>query len=194
MRIDDSWLFRDIDLTVHSGQCVALVGPNGTGKSTVLRCVYGAQTPTAGTLTVCGQRPDERDVDFRRSVSVLLDDSDFFAELTARQHIELLLHSFSDEDQSTVDKLLEYAGLSHRADVPAGGLSAGQRRRLLLLGAASRSHQVLLLDEPERALDVDGKAWLPQLIGWCTDAGVAVLMATHHPALLDVADHVVSLG
>jgi ABC-type lipoprotein export system ATPase subunit len=78
--------------------------------------------------------------------------------------------------------------------VHAYHLSAGQRRRLLLLGAAARPHDVLLLDEPERALDVRGKEWLAELVDRERALGRTVVMATHHPPLTDVADHVVRLG
>ena len=188
----EEWLFRELNLTVEPGRCVALVGPNGTGKSTVLRCVYGAQEPAEGTVTVCGTAPDERDIEHRRRVSVLLDDSDLFVELSPAAHVELLTHSFGHELDA--DDWLVRAGLAERADVPAGSLSAGQRRRLLLLGAIARPYQVLLLDEPERALDVAGKAWLTEVITGATERGAAVLVATHHRPLLDAADQVVELG
>ncbi len=193
MRVDDIWLFRDLDLTVQPGQCAVVVGPNGSGKSTLLRCLYGMGKPTEGTVTVTGEPPDERSVRFRRKVSVLLDDSDFFAELTPRQHLELLSGSFGMAG-SDVDELLADAGLADRAEVTAGHFSAGQRRRLLLLGATARPFDVLLLDEPERALDTAGKQWLTSVIARATQAGAAIVVATHHPPLLDSAHVVVDLS
>ncbi len=85
------------------------------------------------------------------------------------------------------------AGLADRADVAVGLLSAGQRRRLLLVGAIARPHAVLLLDEPERALDVAGRRWLAALL---RDASrhAAVVFATHDDRLVAaVADRVVAL-
>lgn len=190
---EDEWLFRGLDLTVRPGECAVLIGPNGTGKSTLLRCVYGMQHPTAGTVVVAGETPDERKAAFRRKVSVLLDDSDFFAELTPVQHLELLGQTFG-EPREDIDELVADAGLAERAQVTAGRFSAGQRRRLLLLGATARPFEVLLLDEPERALDSDGKQWLTALVGRATEAGAAVVLATHHPPLLDTADVVLDLA
>ncbi|MGB3437685.1 MAG: ABC transporter ATP-binding protein [Actinophytocola sp.] len=193
MHVSDLWLFRDLDLAVGAGESLVLAGHNGSGKSTILHLLYGARTPTEGTIEVAGQPPDERDAAFRGKVAVLLDDSELFVELTPRQHLELLLTSFGD-DAGDPDEWLAAAGLAERADVHAYYLSAGQRRRLLLLGAVARPHEVLLLDEPERALDVQGKAWLADLLDQERDQGRAVVMATHHPPLLDLADHVVRLG
>jgi ABC-type multidrug transport system ATPase subunit len=193
--VADDWLFRDLDLTLPGGRCLALVGPNGTGKSTLLHCLYGLRTPTEGTVTVVGARPDERSVAFRRSVAVLLDDSALFAELTPRQHLDLLVRSYPGFDPPEVESWLAPAGLGHRVDVPAGRLSAGQRRRLLLLGALARPHALALLDEPERALDDDGLAWLAGLVAADTEAGAAVVLATHSRRLVDAcADLVLDLG
>jgi ABC-2 type transport system ATP-binding protein len=193
MRAGDHWLFRGLDLTVRPGECVVLTGVNGSGKSTLLHCLYGLRRPTEGTVRVLGREPDERDTGFRRQVAVLLDDSDFFAELSPRQHLELLFGSFED-DHDDIDGWLVDAGLAERADVHAYHLSAGQRRRLLLLGAIARPHEVLLLDEPERALDVQGKSWLADVVAAERARDRAVVLATHHPPLLEVADHVVALG
>jgi ABC-type multidrug transport system ATPase subunit len=196
VHVGDQWLFRDLDLHVGPGECLVLTGPNGSGKSTALHLLYGLRAPTEGVVEVAGRAPDERDVAFRRAVAVLLDDSEVFTELSPRQHLELLLSSFGPDGDphGDPDGWLAAAGLADRADVHAHHLSAGQRRRLLLLGAVARPHEVLLLDEPERALDVDGKEWLTALVDEERARGRAVVMATHHPPLADLADHVVHLG
>lgn len=195
VQLGDRWLFRELDLTVAEGECVALTGANGIGKSTLLRCVYGAQPVSEGRVLVAGAAPDETSVEFRRSVSVKLDDSELFAELSPRQHIELLLGSFGrTATAEDVQELLDYAGLGVCAEVAAAGLSAGQRQRLLLLGAIARPHDVLLLDEPERALDAGARRWVAELVGQCVDEGVAVVVATHDPNLrAAIADRTVEL-
>ena len=190
----EHWLFRALDLTVAPGDCLALTGTNGSGKSTLLGCLYGTRRPSEGTVQVLGAVPDERDVAFRRRVAVLLDDSDFFAELSVRQHLDLLLGTFPGADAGAVDDWLADAGLAERADVHAYHLSAGQRRRLLLLAAIARPHDVLLLDEPERTLDKQGRRWLADVVRAERGRGRAVVLATHHPPLLEVAEQVVHLG
>jgi ABC-type multidrug transport system ATPase subunit len=197
LRAGEVWLFRELDMDVPIGRSVALTGPNGSGKSTLLRCLYGMQPPTQGRITVFGTAPDERSADFRRTVSVLLDDSALFEEFSPRQHLELLLRSFPGAATTTdiVAEWLAPAGLDHRADVPAGSLSAGQRRRLLLLGCVARPHRLLLLDEPERALDTAGLDWLAGLVRARTAAGAAVVLASHSERLIDAcADDEVNLG
>jgi ABC-type multidrug transport system ATPase subunit len=193
MHVGEQWLFADVNLDVGAGECLVLAGHNGSGKSTLLHLLYGLRAPTTGTIEVAGLAPDERDGRFRRKVAVLLDDSELFVELTPRQHLELLLGTF-DGDRGDVDGWLEHASLAERADVHAYYLSAGQRRRLLLLGAIARPHDVLLLDEPERALDRQGKEWLAEIVAHERELGRSVVIATHHPPLTEVAEHVVRLG
>ncbi|HEX5404997.1 MAG TPA: ATP-binding cassette domain-containing protein [Pseudonocardiaceae bacterium] len=193
----DDWLFRELELTLEPGQCLALTGPNGTGKSTLLHCLYGLRPPTEGHVTVCGNSPDERAAPFRRAVSVLLDDSALFDEFSPRQHLDLLFRSFPGAlpPDDLVAGWLEPAGLGHRVDVPAGQLSAGQRRRLLLLGALARPHDLVLLDEPERALDTAGLEWLAGLVNADTEQGAAAVLATHSTVLVDAcADLILDLA
>jgi ABC-type multidrug transport system ATPase subunit len=197
VEVGGGWLFADLDLTLDAGTCLALTGPNGTGKSTLLHCLYGLRPPTEGEIVVGGTRPDERSTAFRRSVSVLLDDSALFDELSPRQHLDLLFRSFpgAEPPADLVAEWLIPAGLDHRVDVPAGKLSAGQRRRLLLLGALARPHDLVLLDEPERALDTAGLDWLAGVVNADTAAGAAAVLATHSRVLVDAcADLVLDLG
>ncbi|MCP2301405.1 ABC transporter ATP-binding protein [Actinokineospora globicatena] len=176
---DERWLFRGLDLAVPAGRCLALTGENGSGKSTLLRALYGLQELTEGTVLVAGHTPDEADIAFRRDVSVLLDDSAVFDEFTPGQHFDLL------GGGQPAHELPE---------VPARGLSAGQRRRLLLLGALTKPHKALLLDEPERAVDASGRDWLKQMVNAAKGAGSAVVLASHYPPLVDaVADEVIEL-
>ncbi|AHI02074.1 ABC transporter ATP-binding protein [Kutzneria albida] len=193
VRAGEDWLFRELDLAVAEGECLALTGSNGSGKSTLLRCLYGTQRPTEGQVRIFGQAPDERVPEFRRLASVLMDDSALFDELSPRQHLELLTRSYPGSPEAD-QELFASAGLDARMDVPAGKLSAGQRRRLLLLGAIARPHQLLLLDEPERALDAAGREWLVELVRAAKSRGAVVVVASHHLALVeDVADWTVDL-
>ncbi|SEQ99121.1 ABC transporter [Actinokineospora terrae] len=194
-KVGGAVLFEGVSFTAGPGECVVLSGRNGSGKSTLLGCLYGTHEVSAGIVRVGGSAPDERKVRFRRQVSVVLDDSALFNHLTARQHLDLLLRSFPAVDSRGVPNWLVAAGLDERADVPAIDLSAGQRRRLLLIGAVARSHDVLLLDEPERALDTAGREWMTTLIAADARRGAAVVVASHHRSLAErVAATRIDLG
>lgn len=174
------------DLSVHAGEAVALTGRNGAGKSTVLRCIVGADRPDGGTITVCGTRMSETDPEIRRTVATVIDDLDFFPDLSVVEHLDLLAraHGIHDPD-ALVDEVLDEVQLVPQASQLPGTLSSGQRRRLALATAFVRPRRLLVLDEPEQRLDVEGVAWLGRRLKSDLADGLAIVLASHEPALLE---------
>ncbi len=179
-------IIEGFDLTVHAGEAVALTGRNGAGKSTVLRCLVGADRPDDGTITVCGTRMSETNPEIRRNVATVIDDLDFFPDLSVVEHLDLLAraHGIHDPD-ALVDEVLEEVQLVPQASQLPSTLSSGQRRRLALATAFVRPRRLLVLDEPEQRLDVEGVAWLGQRLKSDLADGLAVVLASHEPALLE---------
>lgn len=192
----DHTIVNSFSLTVHPGQAVALTGRNGAGKSTVLRCLVGADRPTSGTIEVLGRLVSETDPEFRRNVATVIDDLDFFPDLSVVEHLDLLAraHGLVDADE-LVDEVLEEVQLVAQSGQLPGTLSSGQRRRLALATALVRPRKLLVLDEPEARLDVEGVAWLSQRLKKELSQGLAIVMASHEPALVDeLGAQVVELG
>ncbi|MFV0430020.1 MAG: ATP-binding cassette domain-containing protein [Arachnia sp.] len=173
------------NLTVSAGEAVALTGRNGAGKSTVLRCLIGAEKPDAGTITVLGTKMSETDPEVRRNVATVIDDLDFFPDLAVVEHLDLLAraHGLADPD-TLVDEVLEEVQLVPQASQLPTTLSSGQRRRLALATAFVRPRRLLVLDEPEQRLDVEGVAWLGERLKADLADGLAVVLASHEPGLL----------
>ena len=182
----------EVDLTLPAGRALAVVGPNGAGKSTLLRTLAGLLPPLAGGVAFDGAAVDERQAGFRRDVAAVLDDDAFFASLTGREHLLLTArgHGVVEPDDVVAGEVTAF-GLADRVDALPSALSSGQRRRLALAAAFVRPARLLLLDEPERRLDTGMRARLGERLAGRRDAGVAVLFASHDPALVDaVADEV----
>ncbi len=179
-------IIEGFDLSVHAGEAVALTGRNGAGKSTVLRCLVGADRPDEGTVTVCGTRMSETDPEIRRTVATVIDDLDFFPDLSVVEHLDLLAraHGIHDPD-ALVDEVLEEVQLVPQASQLPGTLSSGQRRRLALATAFVRPRRLLVLDEPEQRLDVEGVAWLGRRLKSDLADGLAIVLASHEPSLLE---------
>ena len=184
-----------LDLDVDPGRAVALVGPNGVGKSTALRCIVGTDTPTGGTVSLHGRPLDERDPHVRRALAVVMDDLDFFPDLSVVEHLDLFAKAHGVADaEDRVDDVLGELGLADQADQLPGSLSAGQRRRLGLAAALVRPKLVMVLDEPEARLDEQGRAWLADRLREEKREGVGIVMASHDADLVAaVADGVVDL-
>jgi ABC-2 type transport system ATP-binding protein len=182
-----------VSFTLAPGKAVALVGANGSGKSTVLRAVIGLLDPVSGSLQVLGGPVDERDVGFRRQVASVLDDDAYFPALTVSEHLYLTArgHGVRGADDVVEELLAEFGLTDHARSLPVS-LSSGQRRRLLLAAGFVRPRSLLVLDEPEQRLD---KAMRDRLAARLVEekrAGGSVLLATHDAELLRaVADRAV---
>ncbi|MBN9104164.1 MAG: ABC transporter ATP-binding protein [Propionibacteriaceae bacterium] len=184
------------NLEVAAGEAVALTGRNGAGKSTVLRCLIGAERPDEGAVEVNGIKVSETDPRIRRDVATVIDDLDFFPDLSVVEHLDLLAraHGVADPD-GAVDEVLEEVQLVPQSGQLPGTLSSGQRRRLALATAFVRPRTLLVLDEPEQRLDTEGVAWLAERLLAERQRGLAIVMASHEPALVDkVATRIVRLG
>ena len=172
----------EFTLTVAPGEVVALTGPSGTGKSTVLALLLGFVTPTSGTVRVGGTDLSELDADAWLARVAWLPQSPQLWTGTVADNV----------GTATLPPFLD--------DVPAGtelaeagrGVSAGQRQRIALARALARDSPVLLLDEPTAHLDEENQARVVAAIRRAT-AGRTTLIVAHRPAVLALADRVVVL-
>jgi len=188
-----------VDLNVAPGEFVAVAGPSGSGKSSLLAVAGGLQRPTSGTvqvldtdLTTLGDR--QRTAARRRHIGYIFQQSNLLASLTVREQLLLPLHLAGQRGhagQARADELIEAVGLSHRAGRRPHQLSGGERQRVGIARALMLRPAVLLVDEPTSALDRARAREVVELLARETRAeGTATVMATHDPAILDAADRV----
>jgi ATP-binding cassette subfamily C protein len=196
----DRPVLRGVSFTVAPGEVVALVGPSAGGKSTLLRLVLGLERPSAGTLTLDGY------------ATALWDRADFADHVGyLPQHVALTDATIAETiarlgpvDERAVIAAARLAGLhAVIAALPQGyatplreagfAVSGGQRQRLGLARALHGSPRLVVLDEPDAALDAAGELLLVQTIGVLRARGVGVLVATHRPGLAAAADRVLVL-
>lgn len=174
-----------VSLTLEQGDVVAVIGTNGTGKSTLLRTVLGLQKQLSGTVNAFGREVDERERQFRARVASVLDDDAFFPGVTVREHLVLTARGHGVPDAGDVtDQVLEHVGITGHGGAMPHTLSSGQRRRFLLASALVRPRDLLVLDEPEQRLDTAMRARLGDMLLAEAAAGTAVLFATHDDRLL----------
>lgn len=178
-------IVENFNLSVREGEAVALVGRNGAGKSTILRCLVGADRPDEGTVLIGGNRMTETNPAVRRDLATVIDDLDFFPDLAVVEHLDLLARAHGLEDpDDIVDDVLEQVQLVQQAGQLPSTLSSGQRRRLALATAFVRPRRLLVLDEPEQRLDVQGVEWLGRKLRVDLDEGLAIVLASHEPSLI----------
>lgn len=188
------------DLTLQAGECVALIGANGSGKSTAVRTIAGILEPTEGTVRICGHDPhDEPDAEQARALLALVPDTPLlYDDLTVRQHLELtaLAHGVAgDGADERIDALLERLDLTARAGFLPTELSRGMRQKTGLANALIRPSKVMILDEPVVGLDPPSQELLGVVLREAKAAGTAILMTTHQMYFADgLADRAVVLA
>jgi heme ABC exporter ATP-binding subunit CcmA len=189
-------VLKDVNVTLRSGQICAVVGPNGAGKTTLLRCVAGTMKADTGEVLLLGRPVDESDPHTRSAIASVLDDVDFFPDLSVAEHLELMAYAHGTPDAlAVVADTLVALGLDGARDQVPPTLSSGQRRRLALASCFVRPRQLLVLDEPEQRLDVKGRQWLAEQLTREKQNGAAVIMASHDAELVEaVADVRLAIG
>ena len=177
----------DLAVKVEPGECLALAGPSGAGKTSVLRVAAGLLRPAHGRVEANGETwlDTERGIELpaeRRRCGFVFQDYALFPHLSAWQNVAYPLRGLGRaERRSRALELLERFGMGGRAEARPGSLSGGERQRVALARVLAREPEVLLLDEPLSALDARTRAAAARELA-------AVLRASEAPALLVTHD------
>jgi ABC-type polar amino acid transport system ATPase subunit len=194
-------VLRSIDAKVEKGETIAIVGPSGGGKSTLLRCLNYLETFDAGEVEIAGVKlvpnmaSDERLRELRTQVGMVFQQFNLFPHLTAIDNITLAPRVVRKVDAATATKrareLLERVGLGERAGSYPHQLSGGQQQRVAIARALAQDPQVLLFDEPTSALDPEMRDEVMGVIKDLAATGITMLVVTHEMQFaLDIATRV----
>ncbi|MFM8410745.1 MAG: heme ABC exporter ATP-binding protein CcmA [Alphaproteobacteria bacterium] len=172
-------VLRGIDLDVVRGEVVAVLGPNGTGKSTLLRILCGVMRPGGGRLRVLGQdlfpgRPGPPS-----GVGYLGHEPLVYRDLTPRENLAFFASFLPGDRDARVERAIERARLEHAANRKTHLLSRGTLQRLAIARATLGDPDLLLLDEPFTGLDPSASAHLEERVDEARDSGRAVLVVSH---------------
>lgn len=193
---------RGVSLRIAAGDYVALCGPSGCGKSTLLHLLGCVDTPSSGSLLfeerdVAGLKDRERSRIRLRRLGFIFQRFFLLPALTAAENIELPMAEAgvarAEREQRTAD-LLQYVGLSARAEHRPSQLSGGEMQRVAIARALANRPIVLLADEPTGQLDSEtGVAIMRLLRSVVAAEGTTAIVATHDPLMIEIADRVVEL-
>ncbi|MBV9458273.1 MAG: heme ABC exporter ATP-binding protein CcmA [Bradyrhizobium sp.] len=170
-------VFSGLDFEVTSGEALAVTGPNGSGKTSLLRLVAGLLMPTEGTIALQG---GESELTLAEQAHYLGHRDALKPALSVAENLSFW-RDFLGGEMSKVDKSLKTVGIDHAAHLPAAYLSAGQRRRLSLARLLAVGRPVWLLDEPTAALDAGGQELFSSLMREHLGRGGLIVAATHGP-------------
>lgn len=170
-------IFSALDFEVAAGQALAVTGVNGAGKSSLLRMIAGLLPAASGTITLQGP---ETDLTLPEQTHYLGHRDALKPSLSVLENLEFW-RAFLGGDVADATASLDAVGLAHAIHLPAGFLSAGQRRRLSIARLLAVRRPVWLLDEPTSALDAKGQTMVAALMADHLTNGGIILAATHGP-------------
>ena len=194
-------VLKGIDVDIHKGDVVCIIGASGSGKSTFLRCLNLLETPTGGSIFFEDAELTNAKVDLnlhRQRMGMVFQQFNLFPHLTIMKNLTLapmMLKKVSKEDaEAKAQALLARVGLADRADAYPNQLSGGQKQRVAIVRALAMSPDVLLFDEPTSALD-------PEMVGEVLDVmkelakeGMTMVVVTHEMGFArEVANRVIFL-
>ena len=192
---------RDVSLTIAPGEYVAVRGPSGCGKSTLLHMLGCVDAPTSGTLLFDGHdvatlSDAQRSLLRLRQLGFVFQRFFLLPMLTAWENIELPQSeagASKDDRRARTRELLEYVGLSGRADHRPSQLSGGEMQRVAIARALANRPRLLLADEPTGELDRTTGDQIAALLDRVNADGTALVIVTHDPALADRARRVLTM-
>jgi len=180
-------VLEDVNLDVVRGEFVGIAGPNGGGKTTLIRLIVGLEQPTGGELEVFGRPPRQATGSDRIGYLPQRAEIGLSAPITVREVVEAgrvsvagMFGALAPEDEEAIEEAIERVGLSEKAGERLSRLSGGQRQRAFIAKALAGGPKLLVLDEPTTGVDADAQERLAELLDELRgELGVTVLYVSH---------------
>ena len=195
----DLEVLKDISLDVQKGEVLVIIGPSGSGKSTMLRCMNLLETPTSGSITVCGTEITAKGApirEVRQKVGMVFQHFNLFEHMTIMKNMiyaPMKTKKIPKADAiALAHELLNRVGLDDKADVYPITLSGGQKQRVAIARALAMDPEVILFDEPTSALDPEMVSEVLDVIKELAKTGITMILVTHEMGFAkEVADRII---
>ncbi len=195
----DLEVLKSINLDVHEGEVICIIGPSGSGKSTFLRCLNLLEEVTDGEVIVHGVNLTDKNIDInkvRENIGMVFQHFNLFPHLTVLENITLapveLKKATKEEAKEAALKLLERVGLKDKAEVKPDQLSGGQKQRVAIARALAMKPDIMLFDEPTSALDPEMVGEVLAVMKQLAEEGMTMVIVTHEMGFArEVADRVI---
>ena len=198
----DNHVLKGVDLQIHQGEALAIIGPSGGGKSTFLRCLNLLEEPDGGDVIFEGQKINQKgtDVDkYRQKMGMVFQHFNVFPHMTVQQNVTLAPVLLKKKTQAEADeqalRLLDRIGLLDKKDEYPRKLSGGQKQRLAIVRALAMEPDVMLFDEPTSALDPEMVGEVLSVIRALVQAGMTTVIVTHEMGFArEVSDRILFMS
>ena len=182
--IKDAVILKDVQIELESGKVYGLQGPNGGGKTMLMRLISGLIRPTRGSVYIDDKQLG-KDIDFPPSIGVLIENPAFLPNYTGLQNLELLARIQARADQAQIRQTISDVGLQPNDKRKYRKYSLGMKQRLGIAAAVMEQPDLIILDEPTNALDEEGVERICQIIRRERDRGALIIMACHDARILE---------
>lgn len=182
--IKSALILSDVNIRLEGGKIYGLQGPNGGGKTMLMRLLCGLIRPTEGQVLIDGKRLGT-DMDFPDSLGLLIENPAFLPNYTGLQNLRLLAQLRNKADEAQLNQTLLDVGLDPKDKRKYRKYSLGMKQRLGIAAAVMEQPELILLDEPTNALDANGVDQICRLIRRERDRGALIVLACHDADILE---------
>lgn len=183
-------ILRDISFTINPGDCIGIVGANGTGKTTLLSVISGLNKPDKGEILLNGENISASSKKFRENISYVPQENPLISELTAIDNLKLWHNGRKKDLINQLEKgILKELGINEFADKTVSKMSGGMKKRLSIGIALLNNPSLLILDEPSAALDIAAKHDVRKYMHYFTsDLKGAIIVVSHDQNELSICN------
>ena len=187
-------ILKNVDLVLEGGRVYGLQGPNGGGKTMLMRLISGLIRPTEGQVLIDGKQLG-KDMDFPSSMGLLIENPAFLPSYTGFENLRLLAQLRERVDEAQIRQTLADVGLDPNDKRKYRKYSLGMKQRLGIASAIMEQPKLILLDEPTNALDENGVAQIMELIRRERDRGALIIIACHDAEILEsISDEIFTVA
>lgn len=190
-RFGDFTAVDHLSFTIHAGEVVGYLGPNGSGKTTTMRMLLGLILPTEGTATVLGYDIRKDSEAIRTQVGYMSQKFSLYHDLTVDENLHFYAGVYGITDEKIIQACLARVGLEKQKDILVSNLSTGWKQRLALAAAIVHHPRLLFLDEPTSGVDPTARRAFWDLIYELVVEGITALVSTHY---MDEAEYCGKVG
>ena len=191
-------VLKDVNLHVHEGEKLVIIGPSGSGKSTTVRCMNFLEEPTSGQVFINGEELTHKNKTriVRSSTSMVFQQFNLYPHKSVLQNLTLapmkLQGKSREEAEALAFKYLDVVGLRNKANVYPSTLSGGQQQRVAIARAIAAQPEIIYFDEPTSALDPELTGEVLSVMRSLANEGMTMIVVTHEMSFArDVADRVI---